>query len=115
MWLGHYLYVMDKTIMFRFSTPDPLKYEVKVAGKNIVKRRNWDGDKLLAYLQEQLPGVFEGRFPEYGLRIEMAKKRDIVLEGWKPDKEEGDEIKEAFDGLVGEVLEDIEVEDFLLD
>jgi hypothetical protein len=38
-----------------------------------------------------------------------------VLERWKPDKEEGDEIKEAFDGLVGEVLEDIEVEDFLLD
>ena len=106
---------MDKTIVFRFATPDPLKYEVKVAGQTTVKRRNWDGDKLLGYLQEHLPGVFEGRFPDYGLRIETAKKRDIVLEGWKPDKEEGDEIKEAFDGLVGEVLEDVEVEDFLLD
>lgn len=106
---------MDKTIVFRFSTPDPLKYEVKVAGQTTVKRRNWDGDKLLAYLREHLPDVFGRRFPEYGLRIELARKRDIVLEGWKPEKEEGDEIKEAFDGLVGEVLEDIEVEEFLLD
>jgi hypothetical protein len=43
---------MDKTIVFRFSTPDRLKYEMKVTRKNIVARRNWDGDKLLAYLQE---------------------------------------------------------------
>ncbi len=104
---------MSKTIVFHFSAPDPLKYEIKVAGKTTVKRRDWDSDKLLAYVQEHLPGLFESRFPDYELKIQQARKRDIRLEGWKPGTEESDEVKQTFDELVGEVLADIEVENFL--
>lgn len=113
-----YNYAMSKTIVFRFATPDPLKYEISSGvgkAKQVrVKRREWDGEKLLAYLQEHLPGIFESRFPDHSLRIEQARKSDIALEGWRPGKEESDEVKQAFDELVGEVLADIEVEDFLL-
>lgn len=104
---------MSKTVIFRFATPDPLKFETKVAGKSVVKRRTWDGEKLFAYFSEHFPEAFAARFPDQALVLEHTAKPAIRLEGWKYKTDEEDALKEQIAELAGEIMQDIEPEEFL--
>jgi hypothetical protein len=98
---------MPRTVQVRFVPPKDIQVKVSQA---VTHTRVWDGEKLAAYLQAGLEPLLSKMIDDLELVVVVAKAPDIRF-NWKP---EGlTELREQIGQLIGTVMEDIEVDDFL--
>jgi hypothetical protein len=108
--LALYNYAMNKRVLIRFVPPAPIKVNVS---KGISRTRDWDADKLVAFLQEGLEIWAADAYPELELAVVESHQAEIRFDGWKPDKEAAAEMREAIGEQMGMVLEGIEPDEYL--
>lgn len=101
-------YAMNKTVLIRFVPPAPITVKT---GKATTHTRHWHTDKLIAHLQEHLELRLADAGQTFDLRVVSSTQPEIRFEGWKPEK--ADDLRKVIGDLMGEVMQDIEVEEFL--
>ncbi|WP_420594291.1 hypothetical protein [Deinococcus sp.] len=104
---------MHKIILIRFVPPAPVK---TLLGKGASHTREWNGDKLVATVQEGLELWAAEYDPELEVRVILSRQAEIRFEGtWKPDREMASDLRQRIGETMSYVLEGIEAEEYLSD
>ena len=104
---------MNKTVLIRFVPPAPVRIAL---GKGLTHTREWNGDKLVATVQEGLELWAAEYDPELAVRVILSRQAEIRFEGtWKPDKETASDLRQRIGETMSYVLEGIEAEEYLSD
>ena len=111
--MPRYHYAMNKTVLIRFVPPAPIKVTL---GKGVTHTREWNGDKLVATVQEGLEVWAADHDPELEVRVILSRQAEIRFEGtWKPDKETASDLRQQIGETMSDLLEGIEAQDYLSD
>lgn len=101
---------MDKSVVIRFVPPVDVKIPVTTA---TTRTRSWNVEKLLMHLQASLePQVKADLGEDVELQVIAARQADIRLNNVKP-KGGVTEWKEALGEAIGDVMGDLDPDDFL--
>ena len=96
----------SRTVLFRFVPPAPIKTKT---GKATTLVCEWDGERLVAFLQESLEIWAVDKHPDFEVRAAVSRQAEIRSENWKPEKRQAEELRAE----IGQVMEGIEPEDDL--
>ena len=102
-----YHYAMTRTVSVRFVPPAPVKVRVSMT---VSRTRIWDEEKLAEFLRAGLEPLLSKMIDDLELLVVIAKAADIRF-SWKPEKI--NELREQIGQLIGTVMEDIEVDEYL--
>ncbi|ULH18139.1 hypothetical protein MF271_21930 (plasmid) [Deinococcus sp. KNUC1210] len=96
--------------MIRFVPPAPVKVK---QGKEVVHVREWNIEKLVDFIQEGLEMAVAEQLPEQDLELQIlvSTQPEIRFNGWKP--ENAGELRNTIGEMIGAVLENIEVDEYL--
>ena len=98
---------MTRTVTVRFVTPAPVKVRIS---ETLSRTRTWNEEKLTTFLQAGLEPMLQQMIDDVSLEVVMAKAADIRF-SWKPEKIGS--LRDAIGELIGTVMEDIEVDEYL--
>ncbi|AZI44367.1 hypothetical protein EHF33_15915 [Deinococcus psychrotolerans] len=101
---------MSRNVLIRFVRPPPVKISVS---KAVTRTRQWDGEKMAAFLQEGLEIWAADKYPEFEMRVATSRQAEIRFENWKPEKKDAEELRAEIGEQIGLVMEGIEPEDYL--
>lgn len=101
---------MFRNVLIRFVAPAPIKIKTS---KTESRTREWDGEKLAAFLQEGLEIWAGDKHPDFEIRVAVSRQAEIRFENWKPDKAEAEKLRAEIGEQISLVLEGIEAEDYL--
>ena len=101
---------MSRNVLIRFVPPAPIKIKT---GKATTHVREWDGEKLAAFLQEGLEIWAGDKYPDFEIRVAVSRQAEIRFENWKPDKTQAEELRAEIGDEIARVMEGIEPEDYL--
>ena len=101
---------MNKKVLVRFVPPAAVNVPI---GKGVTHDRTWKVDKLIGFLQEGLELAAAEAHPDLELRVVEARASEIRFESWKPDKP--GELREQIGQMIGSVMDELEVEEYLND
>ena len=101
---------MSRTVLIRFVPPAPIKVPVS---KGVTRTREWNGEKLAAFLQEGLEIWAGDKYPDFEMRVAVSRQAEIRFENWKPDKTQAEELRAEIGDEIALVMEGIEPEDYL--
>jgi len=101
---------MSRTVLIRFVAPAPIKTKT---GKATTHVREWDGEKMAAFLQEGLEIWAGDKHPDFEMRVAVSRQAEIRFEDWKPDKTQAEELRAEIGDEIALVMEGIEPEDYL--
>ncbi|WP_161884420.1 hypothetical protein [Deinococcus alpinitundrae] len=103
---------MPRNVLIRFVPPAPIKTKT---GKDTTHVREWDGEKMAAFLQEGLEIWAGDKYPDFEMRVAVSRQAEIRFENWKPDKQQAEELRAEIGAEISQVMEGIEPEDYLSD
>ncbi|TSA86169.1 hypothetical protein FNU79_08335 [Deinococcus detaillensis] len=103
---------MSRNVLIRFVPPTPIKVKTS---KTESRTREWDGEKLAAFLQEGLEIWAGDKYPDFEMKVAVSRQAEIRFVNWKPDKTEAEELRAEIGEQISLVLEGIEPEDYLSD
>lgn len=83
--------------------------------KGVTRTREWNGEKLAAFLQEGLEIWAADRYPDFEMRVAVSRQAEIRFENWKPEKTQATELRQEIGEQISTVMEGIEAEDYLSD
>ena len=98
---------MTRTVTVRFVPPAPVKVRIS---ETLSRTRNWDEEKLATFLQAGLEPMLQQMIDDVSIEVVIAKASDIRF-SWKPEKIGA--LRDAIGELIGTVMEDIEVDEYL--
>ncbi|WP_146202799.1 hypothetical protein [Deinococcus irradiatisoli] len=101
---------MPRNVLIRFVPPAPIKVPVS---KGVTRTREWDGEKLAAFLQEGLEIWAADKHPDFEMRVLVSRQAEIRFENWKPDKKMAEDLRQEIGDQMSVVMEGIEAEDYL--
>ncbi|AWN22232.1 hypothetical protein DKM44_02425 [Deinococcus irradiatisoli] len=101
---------MPRNVLIRFVPPAPIKIKT---GKDTSRIREWDGEKLAAFLQEGLEIWAADKHPDFEMRVAVSRQAEIRFENWKPEKTRAAELRLEIGEQMSVVMEGIEAEDYL--
>ncbi len=81
--------------------------------QGVTRTREWNSEKLRAFLQEGLEVWAAEQYPDFELCVAVSRQVEIRLENWKPDKAQATEVRQAIGEQISLVMEGIEAEDYL--
>jgi len=99
---------MPRTVLIRFVPPAPIK-----TGKATTHVREWDGEKMAAFLQEGLEIWAGDKYPDFEMRVLVSRQAKIRFENWKPYKTQAGELRAEIGDEIALVMEGIEPENYL--
>ncbi|GGQ92151.1 hypothetical protein [Deinococcus ruber] len=101
---------MTRNILIRFVPPAPIKIK---SGKETLHVRTWNIEKLVETLQEGLELAAAEQLPELELEFQIlvSTQPEIRFNGWKP--ESAGELRTTIGEMIGAVMENIEVDEYL--
>lgn len=101
---------MHKSVVIRFVPPAPVKIPVTTT---TVRTREWNVERLLKHLRLNLEERIQAELgTDVEVQVVAARQADIRLNNVKP-KGGVTEWKETLGEAIGDVVSDIEPEDFL--
>lgn len=98
---------MTRTVTVRFVLPAPVKVRIS---ETLSRTRTWNEEKLTTFLQAGLEPMLQQMIDDVSLEVVVAKAADIRF-SWKPEKIGA--LRDAIGELIGTVMEDIEVDEYL--
>lgn len=98
---------MSRIVTIRLASPPPVKVKLS---QTITHTRLWDEEKLMGYLKAGLEPMLQQMIDDVTLEVLPARRGEISF-SWKP--EQADELREQIGELIGSVMEDIEVDEYL--
>jgi len=101
---------MSRTVLIRFVPPAPIKIKT---GKATTHVREWDSEKMAAFLQEGLEIWAGDRHPDFEMRVAVSRQAEIRFENWKPEKTQAEALRAEIGEEIALVMEGIEPEDYL--
>ena len=101
---------MPRNVLIRFVPPAPIKTKT---GKATTHIREWDGEKMAAFLQEGLEIWAGDKYPDFEMRVAVSRQAEIRFENWKPEKQQAEELRAKIGEVIGQVMEGIEPENDL--
>ncbi|ULH15969.1 hypothetical protein MF271_04880 [Deinococcus sp. KNUC1210] len=101
---------MTRNILIRFVPPAPVKIK---SGKDTIHIRHWNIAKLLDTLQEGIEMAAAEQLPDLELEFQIlvSTQPEIRFNGWKP--ESASELRATIGEMIGAVMENIEVDEYL--
>ncbi len=82
-------------------------------GKAATHVREWDAEKIAAFLQEGLEVWAADKYPDFEMRRAVSCQGEIRFENRKPEKKHAEELRAEIGEEIGQIMEGTEPEDYL--